>query len=209
MKMVIGDFGQLKWRTNKVDNIPTGQRVKLHFVGGQVVPPKSNIEEISKSEQFRIIVDALLSTRSKRPDVWYQLVAELINDGFKFNHPTAEWINDEPVTIRGKACFTEAQAWLRHWDNTQSHHVGERLEINPDIELRVGTRIRLIRAVERYPFFIAKAGLEGVITENSGHQIAAKMDVPLAGSEEWNNAIIWEDEAIEQFVDDVQLIGYS
>jgi len=166
---------------------------------------KLTLEEISKGEQFRIIVDALLPTRSPRPDVWYQLVAELINDGFKFNHPTGEWINHEPVTIRGRACFTEARAWLRHWDNTQSHHVGG------DIELRIGTRIRLIRDVERYPYFIAKAGLEGVITENNEFHIAARMDTPLAGAEQWDNNILWNDcnEGMEAFVDDVQLIGYA
>jgi hypothetical protein len=80
-----------------------------------------------------------------------------------------------------------------------------------DIELRVGTRIRLIRDVERFPFFIAKAGMEGVITENNEFHIAARMDAPLAGAEEWDNAILWNDcnEGLEAFVDDVQLIGYA
>jgi len=79
--------------------------------------------------------------------------------------------------------------------------------VEQDIELRVGTRIRLIRDVERFPFFIATAGLEGVITENSAEKIAAKMDRKLGGAEAWNNEIHWEtDFNADEFVDDVQLI---
>lgn len=96
---------------------------------------KLTIEEIAKGEQFRITVDALLPTYSKRPDIWYELIAKLINDGFTFDHTRAEWQNG---AITGRVCFhgSKNAAWLRHRDNTQSHHVGERLDVNPDIELR-------------------------------------------------------------------------
>lgn len=78
-----------------------------------------------------------------------------------------------------------------------------------DIELRVGTRIKLIRTVERYPNFVVEVGATGTVTQNDKHGIAAKMDKEIKGCEEWNNAIIWSDDEVEQFVDDVQMIGYN
>jgi hypothetical protein len=64
------------------------------------------------------IIDALLPTQSKRPRPWYAKVNELIEQGFTFNHATAEWINRE-TGERGRISFTPEKAWLRHPEPTK------------------------------------------------------------------------------------------
>lgn len=84
--------------------------------------------------EFKTTVKALIRTYSPRPQCWFNLVAVLINEGFTFDHMTAEWskVDDTPCKvdgceqqhmIYGHISFTETRAWLRHRDNTQSHHV--------------------------------------------------------------------------------------
>ena len=60
-----------------------------------------------------------------------------------------------------------------------------------DTKLIVGARYRLVRDVMRYPNFIAKAGLTGVLMEDQGG-FFLRMDEMLDGvTEEWDNGIQW------------------
>jgi superfamily I DNA and RNA helicase len=60
---------------------------------------------------------------------------------------------------------------------------------------KVGDKVVLARDVERFPSFIAKAGMTGTISrvEDNG-DLAARMDETIAGCEEWNNEIHWWEE---------------
>lgn len=79
--------------------------------------------------EFKTTVKALIRTYSPRPQCWFNLVAVLINEGFTFDHMTAEWSKvvdsgrESEHRIYGHISFTQTRAWLRHRDNTQSHHV--------------------------------------------------------------------------------------
>lgn len=58
---------------------------------------------------------------------------------------------------------------------------------------RVGDRFELTADVERFPDFIAKAGLRGRVIEIADFgRIYGQMDEKLAGAEEWNNCVIWD-----------------
>lgn len=52
-----------------------------------------------------------------------------------------------------------------------------------------GTRVRLKYDVERFPDFIAPAGFLGTVTHMGGGSLWVRLDLPLAGAEEWENAI--------------------
>lgn len=52
-------------------------------------------------------------------------------------------------------------------------------------------RVRLKRDVDRYPHFVAKAGLTGTLVELTKEHALVKMDAPLEGSEDWDNCIMW------------------
>lgn len=71
-------------------------------------------------------ISALIPTLSERPAVYFDLVRKLVDEGFIFDHKTAEWI-DSTQTVRGRICWqvnsTQNRAWLRHWDNKQSHEI--------------------------------------------------------------------------------------
>lgn len=69
--------------------------------------------------------------------------------------------------------------------------------------LPVGTRVRLIRDVERFPYFTAKAGATGVVTTNAPEFFSVKLDVELAGAEDWDNEIHWDGEQLGD--DDVEV----
>jgi hypothetical protein len=58
----------------------------------------------------------------------------------------------------------------------------------------IGTRVRLTQDVERYPHFIARAGMVGTVTENAsgpGEVFAVKMDETLENCTEWDNEVCW------------------
>jgi hypothetical protein len=59
----------------------------------------------------------------------------------------------------------------------------------------IGTRVRLKHAVDRYPHFLADAGMEGsVVHTPSGDPsgtFCVRMDETLEGAEEWDNEIVW------------------
>lgn len=58
-------------------------------------------------------------------------------------------------------------------------------------QLTIGARYRLKRDVERFPYFIAKAGMTGVAEFDDGDEACLKMDEPLPDCEEWGNCIQW------------------
>ncbi len=60
--------------------------------------------------------------------------------------------------------------------------------------LAVGTRVRLTRAVDRYPHFIAPEGATGGVVENSPRLVRVRMDEQLEGAEEWHNEIHWSED---------------
>lgn len=61
-----------------------------------------------------------------------------------------------------------------------------------------GMRFRLVRDVERYPFFIAPAGSVGTVTADYADELHAeitfKLDDHLPGSEDWDNSVQWYDD---------------
>lgn len=61
----------------------------------------------------------------------------------------------------------------------------------PPIPLPVGSRWRLTRDVERFPHFIAAAGLTGAIESDDGEAVYLKLDAPLDGAEDWDNCVQW------------------
>ena len=74
--------------------------------------------------------------------------------------------------------------------------------------IATGDKVRLTVDVERFPHFIARKGLTGVVVETGASDwpksIAVKMDEPLDGCEEWDNHIIWQDEEREYFQSQVE-----
>lgn len=65
----------------------------------------------------------------------------------------------------------------------------------------IGYRFRLMHDVDRFPDFIAPAGRTGTVTVISD-DLWAKMDLPIAGAEEWDNELYWD--SIEEFQAETQ-----
>lgn len=63
------------------------------------------------------------------------------------------------------------------------------------MSLELGRRVRLLRNVERYPHFIADAGLVGVVSHVDDDVLAVRLEEPLAGAEAWDNEVHWYMEA--------------
>jgi hypothetical protein len=76
--------------------------------------------------------------------------------------------------------------------------------------IATGDRVRLTVDVDRYPHFLAKKGLTGIVLDTNASDwpksIAVKMDEPLEGCEEWDNTILWSDEEREYFPQQVERI---
>jgi hypothetical protein len=70
----------------------------------------------------------------------------------------------------------------------------------------IGKRIRLRREVERFPDFIAWENSTGVIDNVDKYQIVTKMDEPIDGAEHWHNCIIWQDQHLADFEQDVEIL---
>ncbi len=73
--------------------------------------------------------------------------------------------------------------------------------------LAVGTRVRLTRAVDRFPFFVAPEGATGGVVENSPHLLRVRMDQQIEGAQDWRNEVHWMDgddpsEDLERLDDD-------
>jgi hypothetical protein len=56
-----------------------------------------------------------------------------------------------------------------------------------------GCKVCLKTDIERYPHFIADAGMTGIVAENSKWLFAVRMDMLLVGAEEWDNEVCWAD----------------
>ena len=61
----------------------------------------------------------------------------------------------------------------------------------------IGARVRLRVAADRFPHFLAPAGLVGTVVAahvEHGHRfISVRLDEPLDGAEEWDNCVQWHD----------------
>jgi hypothetical protein len=64
----------------------------------------------------------------------------------------------------------------------------------------------LARDIDRFPNFIARKGMTGTVVQHGGYCVCVRMDLHLAGAEEWDNEIEWacEDDRILDFEDDTQ-----
>ena len=83
--------------------------------------------------------------------------------------------------------------------NTQKQQTGE----------GTAPRVRLTVDVERFPYFIAKKGMTGTVTQHDigkHGSIYVKLDEPLEGCEEWNNELVWQDGEREHFLQQTESI---
>ena len=71
--------------------------------------------------------------------------------------------------------------------------------------LPTGTRVVLARDVDRYPFFVAKAGQRGVVTFAQPGNVWVRLDRLLLGAEDWDNEVQWHDNDMLDFEHDVRL----
>lgn len=65
---------------------------------------------------------------------------------------------------------------------------------------QIGTKVCLARDVDRYPYFVAKAGSTGTVISVSADseaflspRLVVRMDEPITGAEEWDNEVHWYD----------------
>jgi hypothetical protein len=72
--------------------------------------------------------------------------------------------------------------------------------------LHAGKRVVLKRDVDRYPDFIAPAGLTGLIVEMEPDFIRVKMDLPVKGAEQWDNEVHWMYDLVTSFTEDVEVL---
>jgi hypothetical protein len=80
--------------------------------------------------------------------------------------------------------------------------------ISKELEEMYKVKVMLVRDVERFPHFIARKGMTGVIEEITNGYARVKVDAELHGSEEWENCIIWNgEEDLVDFAKDVKLIA--
>lgn len=89
--------------------------------------------------------------------------------------------------------------WCERWTNWRLWNSG----------YRVGKRVKLLRDVERFPQFIAKAGMTGTITEtplDDAYGWGVQMDDKLENCEEWGNQVLWFDHYLADFEADVALL---
>lgn len=72
--------------------------------------------------------------------------------------------------------------------------------------MKEGTRVRLIRDVERFPHCFAHAGQTGTYV---GHRMgisAVRMDAYFDGLDEWQNCLEWYDEETGPMIEDVEIL---
>lgn len=70
-------------------------------------------------------------------------------------------------------------------------------------------RIRLKRAVDRFPHFLAEEGLVGTLVDFDQEYASIKMDHPLENAEEWDNCICYyavNGDLFEQVSEDVETL---
>lgn len=63
----------------------------------------------------------------------------------------------------------------------------------PTTHPRVGSRVRLVEDVDRFPDFLARAGAIGTVVEihTSAVAIAVRLDDAPPGSEPWGGVVYW------------------
>lgn len=81
---------------------------------------------------------------------------------------------------------------------------GLTFELEP---VTVGQRIMLRHDVERYPHFIAEAGMIGTVRVATKDYISVKMDDDLENCKEWDNCIEWTDDYRAGFWEDCAELG--
>lgn len=67
--------------------------------------------------------------------------------------------------------------------------------------------MKLKREVDRYPDFVVLEGMTGVIVELEPGFIRVKMDSPVQGAEPWDNEVHWMYDLVEEFENDVDILG--
>ena len=77
---------------------------------------------------------------------------------------------------------------------------------------KVGDRVTLRRDVERFPDFIAQAGMTGTVcTVEDGVEgdslLAVRIDQPIAGAEGWKNEVHWHGDYLADIEKDLALIS--
>jgi hypothetical protein len=69
----------------------------------------------------------------------------------------------------------------------------------------IGTRVRIISPVERFPHALVEEGL-GTITHNAHKLIGVTLDDHYEGLDEWDNALAWFEEDLLSFLGDVEFV---
>lgn len=72
--------------------------------------------------------------------------------------------------------------------------------------LTVGTRVRLTRDVERFPYFTASAGALGTVTTAEADLFAVKLDEVIAAAEDWDNEVHWDGDLLADIAEDVEAL---
>lgn len=54
-----------------------------------------------------------------------------------------------------------------------------------------GDRVRFVQHVERFPFFVVKAGTEGTVVESNDDTLGVRPDNFIVGCEDWDNVVYW------------------
>jgi hypothetical protein len=55
----------------------------------------------------------------------------------------------------------------------------------------LGSRVRLLAPVDRFPDFVAPPGATGTVVETGDGAVWVRLDAPLPGAEPWNNSIMF------------------
>lgn len=63
----------------------------------------------------------------------------------------------------------------------------------------IGDRVRLTADVDRYPHCIVRKGDCGTITQSDECNISVTLDRVYPDLAEWNNALRWDDEQLEDY----------
>ena len=71
----------------------------------------------------------------------------------------------------------------------------------------VGQRVELTRDVDRFPDFIAPAGLTGRVVEITADTLRVLAAEQIHGAEQWGNEIIWTAERLDEAAEDLQVIA--
>jgi hypothetical protein len=73
--------------------------------------------------------------------------------------------------------------------------------------MRPGTVVRLTRDVERFPDFIAPAGMTGVIVRADCDTVAVRLFMWQRGAEEWDNEVEWyRDSMLGEASEDLEVL---